>query len=353
MNKNRIFAFFILIALLLTCVGVSFASNDFDGSYVNDASVDDSLDIDDSDLEDLMVDDDSDIDDDDYMDDEDIDDDSDDEYLDDEDWDEDSDDEYLDDDDSDDDYLDDEDWDEDSDDDYLDDEDWDDEDWDEDSDDDYLDDEDWDDEDWDDDSDDEYLDDEDWDDEDWDEDSDDDYLDDEDWDDEDWDDDFIDFEDDEYWYDDLDWNDNWTEEGNFTEDGVIYHYHILAYKTGKAIGCAFAASNDQTEKTTAKDSSDESIPDSEDNDKASQEVSSNAIAGENTAIEDSSSNNHNSVLKSIDLGNLKDSVANTDTQNTSKVNKINNETAVPAANNSEYGLFALLLSLLVSLVVII
>ena len=291
MNKNRIFAFFILIALLLTCVGVSFASNDFDGSYVNDASFDDSLDIDDSDLEDLMVDDDSDIDDDDYMDDEDIDDDSDDEYLDDEDWDEDSDDEYLDDEDSDDDYLDDEDWDEDSDDDYLDDEDW--------------------------------------------------------------DDDFIDFEDDEYWYDDLDWNDNWTEEGNFTEDGVIYHYHILAYKTGKAIGCAFAASNDQTEKTTAKDSSDESIPDSEDNDKASQEVSSNAIAGENTAIEDSSSNNHNSVLKSIDLGNLKDSVANTDTQNTSKVNKINNETAVPAANNSEYGLFALLLSLLVSLVVII
>ena len=315
MNKNRIFAFFILIALLLTCVGVSFASNDFDGSYVNDASFDDSLDIDDSDLEDLMVDDDSDIDDDDYMDDEDIDDDSDDEYLDDEDWDEDSDDEYLDDEDSDDDYLDDEDWDEDSDDDYLDDEDWDDEDWD--------------DEDWDEDSDDEYLDDEDW------------------------DDDFIDFEDDEYWYDDLDWNDNWTEEGNFTEDGVIYHYHILAYKTGKAIGCAFAASNDQTEKTTAKDSSDESIPDSEDNDKASQEVSSNAIAGENTAIEDSSSNNHNSVLKSIDLGNLKDSVANTDTQNTSKVNKINNETAVPAANNSEYGLFALLLSLLVSLVVII
>ena len=348
MNKNRIFAFFILLALLLTCVGVSFASNDFDGSYVNDASVDDSLDIDDSDLEDLMVDDDSDIDDDDYMDDEDIDDDSDDEYLDDEDWDEDSDDEYLDDDDSDDDYLDDEDWDEDSDDEYLDDEDWDDEDWDEDSDDEYLDDEDWDDDDWDDDSDDDYLDDEDWDDDDWDDDSDDDYLDDE-----DWDDDFIDFEDDEYWYDDLDWNDNWTEEGNFTEDGVIYHYHILAYKTGKAIGCAFAASNDQTEKTTAKDSSDESIPDSEDNDKASQEVSSNAIAGENTAIEDSSSNNHNSVLKSIDLGNLKDSVANTDTQNTSKVNKINNETAVPAANNNEFGIFALLLSLLVSLVVII
>ena len=141
---------------------------------------------------------------------------------------------------------------------------------------------------------------------------------------------------------------DWSEEGNFTEDGELYYYHIIAYKSGTAIGCAYSASNDQSDKSTAKDSSDESVSDSKDSDKPSERVAPNVIAGDNPVSE-----NHNSIVKSIDLGNLKDSLANNDTQNTSNVNKINNETAVPATNNSEMGIFALLLSLLVSLVVII
>ena len=118
MNKNKIFAIFILFAVLITCAGVSFASSDLDTSYMDDS------DMDDSDMDDYL--------------DEELDDGLDDE--DDDDWYDDTDDDLDDDSDED---LDDEDWDDDLDDDS--DDDWDDDDWDDDFDDD------WDDDDWDDD----------------------------------------------------------------------------------------------------------------------------------------------------------------------------------------------------------
>ena len=128
MNKNKIFAIFILFALLITCTGVAFASSDIGDSDMNQISTDD------GDFDDLGIDD-SDIDDD--LDDDDLDDEDD---SDDEDW-EDYDNDWDDEDDSDD-----EDW-EDYDDDWDDEDDSDDEDW-EDYDDDWDDEDDLDDEDW-------------------------------------------------------------------------------------------------------------------------------------------------------------------------------------------------------------
>ena len=56
MNKNRIFAIFILFALLITCAGVSFASSDIDDYSMtddfDDNSIDDDLEISDDDLDD-------------------------------------------------------------------------------------------------------------------------------------------------------------------------------------------------------------------------------------------------------------------------------------------------------------
>ena len=75
MNKNKIFAIFILFALLITCTGVAFASSDIGDSDMNQISTDD------GDFDDLGIDD-SDIDDD--LDDDDLDDEDD---SDDEDWD--------------------------------------------------------------------------------------------------------------------------------------------------------------------------------------------------------------------------------------------------------------------------
>ena len=127
MSKNRIFAFFILFALLIMSAGVTFAS-DVDNTIneINDLSIDEyndiSYDIDDDNLDDADYDDEDDLDDEDW---EDYDDEDD---LDDEDW-EDYDDE---------DDLDDEDWE-----DYDDEDDLDDEDWEDYDDEDDLDDEDW------------------------------------------------------------------------------------------------------------------------------------------------------------------------------------------------------------------
>ena len=84
MNKNKIFGIFILFALLITCIGVSFASSDFDAQHVVGAPVDDDV-IDDDFDDDYPGDDDDDYSDDD-SDDEDLDDDEDDW---DDDWDDD------------------------------------------------------------------------------------------------------------------------------------------------------------------------------------------------------------------------------------------------------------------------
>ena len=158
MNYKRIMSLLVLLALLMACTSVAFASSD----------ADDIGQLDDFDLDDLSIyDSEDDFDDYAYSDDDDlgIDDDMDDDELD-EDWYGDE----LDEDSDDDDWDDDSDYDEDESDDDSDDEDWDDdsddEDWDDDSDydDDWDDDSDYDD--WDDDSD--Y--DDDWDDEDWDDD---------------------------------------------------------------------------------------------------------------------------------------------------------------------------------------
>lgn len=257
MKKCRIFAFFILLALLLTCVGVSFASDDFNNSFIADTSIDEDIEIDDSDL-------------------------------------------------NDEDYLDDEDWDSD---DYLDDEDWDDE---------YLDDEDLDDE--------EYLDDEDWDEEDLDDEE---YPDDEDWDEEDWD-------DEEYPDDEIDW----MEEGNFTEDGKVYYYQLISYKSGKAIGCAFMASNAPS--APFSESEDKDMANSNDDNNSSDEIS--PVSG---------SKNHYGILKSADLNSLKDSIPTNDTQNTSISNKINNETSITQTNENDVGILALLAALLLSIVVFV
>jgi len=114
MSKNRLFAIFILFALLILSAGVSFASDDVDSTIneIDDMSIDGyddiSYDIDENNLDDADYDDDDDLDDEDW---EDYDDEDD---LDDEDW-EDYDDE---------DDLDDEDWEDYDDEDDLDDEDW-------------------------------------------------------------------------------------------------------------------------------------------------------------------------------------------------------------------------------------
>ena len=219
LNKNKIFAIFILFALLITCAGVSFASSDFDDS-LDDSDFDDYLD---EDLDDDLYDESDDLYDDLYDESEDdLDDDSEDDW-DDEDLDDDSDEDWDDED------LDDEDWDDDSD------EDWDDEDWDDDSD------EDWDDEDWDDDED-WYLDDEDW--EDWDE---------------DWNYGYIDWYED-FYYDNLDWEEWYMENNtnyNYTLVNSTYpikllkkdlynrnttKYYYLTYKTCNALGYGYAAS---------------------------------------------------------------------------------------------------------------
>ena len=91
MNRNKILGIFILFALLITCIGVSFASNDFDDSYIDDNAMDYDI-IDDMDIDDSYIDDD-DIDDEDDLDDEDWEDYDDEDDLDDEDW-EDFDDEF-------------------------------------------------------------------------------------------------------------------------------------------------------------------------------------------------------------------------------------------------------------------
>ena len=86
--NRKIFAIFIIFAVLITCAGVSFASSDFDDTFIEDSDIDDydlSDDLDDE-LSDDSDDEFDDIDDDD-LDDEDWDDDYDDEDLDDEDWD--------------------------------------------------------------------------------------------------------------------------------------------------------------------------------------------------------------------------------------------------------------------------
>ena len=277
MNKKRIFGIFILFALLITCIGVSFASNDFDASHIKDVSSD-AIEIGESDLDDQYIGDgDSDaIDDSDF---------NDDEYWDDyelidEDWD-------------------DEDW-----------EDWDDEDYD-------LDDEDWDDEDW-----------EDWDDEDYD-------LDDEDWDDEDFDDDEVD----------------WFEEGNFTEDGKVYYYNIIAYKTGKAIGCAYMASNS----ADSSSSGDENSGNEKSQDDASSSKAPDTTKDTQKRSGDApiltASENHNSLVKSIDLSNLKESMASNNSNTSEKIN-ITDETAGDSSENG-LGIFALLAIILLSILVII
>ena len=167
MNKNKIFAIFILFGILITCAGVSFASSDLDTSYMDYSDMDDYID---EDLDDGLDDEDDDLNDDWY---DDLDDDSE-EDLDDDDWDDDTDDDS--------------------------DDDWDDDDWDDDFDDD------WDDDDWDDDFDDDW-DDDDWDDDDWDDDFD--Y---------DWDESDFQF----YYYDDLDFAD--YEIGNITKYNSTYGY---------------------------------------------------------------------------------------------------------------------------------
>ena len=104
MNKKRILAIFLLLAVLITCAGVSFASSDFDNSNIDNIG---STYIDLGDDSNLNLVDDSDYDDSDYEDD---------------DWDDDSD--YEDDDSDDDSDYEDDDWDDDSD--------YEDDDWDED-----------------------------------------------------------------------------------------------------------------------------------------------------------------------------------------------------------------------------
>ena len=289
MNKNRLFAFFILIALLITCVGVSFASDDFDNSFIEDSSIDDDFEIDDSDLDDLAFDDSDDDSDEDYeVDDED--------YLDDEDW-EDYDDE---------DYLDDEDWEDYDDEDYLDDEDW----------------EDYDDEDY-------------WDDEDWEDYDDEDYLDDFDW--------------EGYVYDDVDW----FEEGNFTEGGKVYIYKTLAYKTGKAVECAYLASNSFSDEM--------SIPEKDYSTSAGScsDDENNADSSVDSYTPTTKSKNSNSISKTIDLGDIKETITpinsfSTDnSKNTSEKNTLNNQTENVVQTSDDLGIFAVLALLLVSLLVII
>ena len=92
MNKNRIFAIFILIALLISCVGVSFASDDFDdsnvgGDYLSQDDIDD-VDDDSDDDSDDSDDDWEDSEDDDSWDDDDWEDYDDDDSWDDDSWDE-------------------------------------------------------------------------------------------------------------------------------------------------------------------------------------------------------------------------------------------------------------------------
>lgn len=240
MNKNKILGIFILLALLITCVGVSFASNDFDQTFVDDNSIDD-LEIDDSDLDDS--------------------------FIDDEDYDDESD---------------------------LDDEDWED-----------LDDEDWDDD----------LDDEDWNYEDGDIDE----------------------------YDDIDYID----EGNFTEDGKVYFYRVVAYKNGKALGCAYMASNSDDFDTdnSPENKTDSSAAGSKNNEDSSKDTYTNA--------NNYNANVHDTLVKTIDLGDLKNTITPNDSKNTSKENTSTNQTIVPESTNDNLGIFAILALILVSLVIFI
>jgi len=291
MNKNKIFGIFILFALLITCIGVSFASNDFDDSYIDENIIDDDI-VDD--IDDSYVDDDSDIynDEDSYVDDEDSDDDS---YVDDED--------YLDEDSDDDSYVDDED--------YLD-EDYDDEDG--------LDDEDWED----------YDDEDDLDDEDWEDYDDEDDLDDEDW--EDYDGDGLD-----HWV----YETAYEKTGNYTVNRTLY-YHYVTSKAFHVCGSAFMPSapdcpNDN-KKTAYKDTA------SAGNGYNYDDSYLDAYVLPNTGI------GQNSVVKSIDIDDLDNKQASDDSGNTSKEN-VAVQTA--DANENDYNIFAILALLLVTLIVII
>ena len=250
MNKNKILGFLILFALLVTCIGVSFASDDFDDSYIDNDILDENN-IDDIDMDDTYIDDDSDFD------------------EENENWD------------------------------------------------------DYDEEDWDD-MDDTYIDD----DSDFDEE------------DEDWDD-----YDEEDWFEDSQSDIAHEEKGTFTENGTVYYFHYITYKSGKAIGCCYSASNDVSNEDDRKIAH-KNTSSASDNNYNNDESYSNANALTYNNI------NHDSIVKSIDISAVAENSLSEDSGNTIVKNKLTNETN-EAKNNDNYGIFTLLALLIISLIVFI
>ena len=335
MNKNKIFGIFILIALLITCVGVSFASNDFDNSHldVSDDVGDDS--IVDSDISYEDYDDDSDSDNEDWED------------YDDED---DSDEEDLDDDSD----SDDEDWE-----DYDDEDDSDEEDFDDDSD---SDEEDWEDYDDEDDSDEEDFDDEDdSDDRDWD-DLDDDFLDDEDYDDlimddEDW----GDFLDDENWgnYSSKIYNNSLIKKWNHT-----YYQKNVACYDGAHVNANSVAKECPVKYDKCPDIADNNensnnitlIPDSALNSVENQvkecilETNSSDV---NKTSTKSIVKNNQIAIKAINLGDIKDELAPNDRNNTNVSIIVTMNSPVVVLEENNFNIFTLFAVLLVCLLIML
>lgn len=219
MNKNKILGFLILFALLVTCIGVSFASDDFDDSYIDNDILDENN-IDDIDMDDTYIDDDSDFD------------------EEDEDWD-----------------------------DY----------------------------------------------------------------------------DEEDWFEDSQSDIAHEEKGTFTENGTVYYFHYITYKSGKAIGCCYSASNDVSNEDDRKIAH-KNTSSASDNNYNNDESYSNALTYNNI--------NHDSVVKSIDVSAVAENSLSEDSENTIVKNKLTNETN-EAKNNDNYGIFTLLALLIISLIVFI
>jgi hypothetical protein len=149
------------------------------------------------------------------------------------------------------------------------------------------------------------------------------------------------------------------EEGNYTKDGVFYYHYVVAYKSGRALGCAYAIPNGCDKSSSSEDCGNEDMATS-DAPETSKDSEKPSDMPASTASESSSKNmptsvsgeSHNVVLKTIDLGDLKDSFTSNDS-NTSQKSNVTNQAVAADSDNEDLGIFALLAALLVSLLVII
>ncbi len=288
MNKNKIFGIFILFAILITCVGVSFASNDFNDTNVGIEPLDDEF-------NNIASDDCS------YVDDGDLDDDV---------WEDYDNDENLDDVKCDDVVLYDS---------YVD-EDLDDGVW-----------EDYDDEDNLDDVKcddvvlyDSYVD-EDLDDGVWEDYDDEDNLDDEDWEDS-----------------DEEFNIENEDNSNFTEKGTL-DYYLNKYDSEKAMEYRYMAPNSGYLSENNEYDSYKNTKSATDHDANKGDFSSNVDRPTDM-------DNHYSTVKSIDFANLKNNEVSDNDSNTSYKNKITNEPTIADSNNTDLNIFAIL-SMIISLII--